>query len=322
MISVVMATYNGEKYIIKQLETIRKQTRLPDEVIICDDCSTDNTKEVVLNYIKEKSLENWFFYSNRSNMGFYENFFKAVFLAKGDTIYLSDQDDMWDLSKINTFEKIYREKPDCMMLQSNFMYIDKRDRPIKRKVNYHGKGNSSGYIPLSVHDICKFAGSGFTMSMRKDVVDMILENGLQKYKDVFEFHDVLFGLMAVSMGTCGYVPEVIDRHRLHNENATQRAGAIYVSDRTRKKQIDILEKKKQRYKVFIEMCNSTEKKKIFKEYFDFALIRKNYIERFNLKNFIRLMKCRDCYASKLGLITDTMYSMGMEKILLYLYKKM
>ena len=321
MVSVVMATYNGEKYIVKQLETIRRQTRMPDEVIICDDGSTDNTKEIVLDYIKQKALENWSFYSNSSNMGFYDNFFKAVFLAKGDTIYLSDQDDMWDTDKINIFEKIYQKKSDCMMLQSNYIYIDKKDKPIERKVDYHGKGNASGYVPLSIHDICKFAGSGFTMSSRKEVVDMIIENALQENKDMFEFHDVLFGLMAVTIGKCGYVPEVIDRHRLHDKNVTQQARAVYVSDRTRKAQIDILEKRIQRFNLLINLCNNTKKTKVFKEYSDFAAIRKNYIERFNLKDFIKLMKYKDYYASKLGLVTDTMYSAGMEKILLYLYKK-
>ena len=59
MVSVVMATYNGTKYLDKQLCSIRDQTLRPDEVIICDDGSTDQTVELVEQFIKENRLENW-----------------------------------------------------------------------------------------------------------------------------------------------------------------------------------------------------------------------------------------------------------------------
>lgn len=58
-ISVVLSSYNGEQDIIEQLQSINEQTRQPDEVLICDDCSTDGTADLVQNYIEKKRLKNW-----------------------------------------------------------------------------------------------------------------------------------------------------------------------------------------------------------------------------------------------------------------------
>ena len=62
-ISVAMTTYNGSKYIIKQLDSLKNQSRKIDELVICDDCSTDNTVELVNDYIKSNNLEGWNIYS-------------------------------------------------------------------------------------------------------------------------------------------------------------------------------------------------------------------------------------------------------------------
>ena len=79
--SVVMATYNGSKYIIEQLDSIKNQVLSPDEVIICDDCSTDKTVEIIENYIHQNNLCGWKLYKNEKNIGFFNNFFKAMHLC-------------------------------------------------------------------------------------------------------------------------------------------------------------------------------------------------------------------------------------------------
>lgn len=77
-ISVAMTTYNGSNYIIKQLDSLKNQSRKIDELIICDDCSTDNTVELVNDYIKSNNLEGWNIYSNENNLGFINNFKQAI----------------------------------------------------------------------------------------------------------------------------------------------------------------------------------------------------------------------------------------------------
>lgn len=99
MISVAMCTFNGEKYIKEQIESIINQSLVPDEIVICDDCSKDNT----LNIIKE-TLDNWpgkvQLVVNEKNLGYRKNFEKSISLCNGDIIFLSDQDDVWNRNKI------------------------------------------------------------------------------------------------------------------------------------------------------------------------------------------------------------------------------
>jgi glycosyltransferase involved in cell wall biosynthesis len=93
-ISVAMCTYNGEKYLREQLQSIAAQTRLPDELVICDDGSTDLTAAIV----DEFSISVPFpvrFIRNPENLGSTKNFEKAISLCTGDLIALSDQDDIW-----------------------------------------------------------------------------------------------------------------------------------------------------------------------------------------------------------------------------------
>lgn len=94
-----MATYNGEKYIKEQLITILNQTRKPNEIIICDDCSSDRTVE----YIKdiEKLYPKFVkLIQNNINLGFSKNFEKACRLCSGEYIFFADQDDVWELNRI------------------------------------------------------------------------------------------------------------------------------------------------------------------------------------------------------------------------------
>lgn len=97
-VAVVMATYNGEKFIEEQLQSIINQTYPNLEIIITDDCSTDGTYSIVQRYASQ--YPNITCYVNRRNIGYVKNFEKAIKLATADYIALSDQDDVWHPNKI------------------------------------------------------------------------------------------------------------------------------------------------------------------------------------------------------------------------------
>ena len=73
-ISVVMATYNGQKYVLEQMESLRNQTMCIDEVIIMDDCSEDQTSQIINHYIKQYNLISWKLIQNNTNQGWKKNF--------------------------------------------------------------------------------------------------------------------------------------------------------------------------------------------------------------------------------------------------------
>ena len=122
-VSLVMAVYNGEKYLIEQLDSIRKQTYPIDEVILIDDVSTDNSYELIHQYIDGYKLINWKLIKNENNLGYRKNFKKGLEIVDGDIIFLSDQDDRWHLNKIEVMvEKM--SQSNILSLASSFNFMD------------------------------------------------------------------------------------------------------------------------------------------------------------------------------------------------------
>ena len=93
MLSIAMTTYNGSKYLQKQLDSILNQSYSDFELVICDDCSIDDTFEILKIYEKRDSRIKIF--KNNENIGFSKNFEKTISLCKFDYIALADQDDIW-----------------------------------------------------------------------------------------------------------------------------------------------------------------------------------------------------------------------------------
>jgi len=109
-ISVAMCTYNGAAYLSEQLESFLRQTRLPDQLIVCDDKSTDETIEIIGEFARSAPFEIKVFV-NENNLGPIKNFDKAISLCAGDVIALSDQDDVWHKDKLQIFEQVFSEMP-------------------------------------------------------------------------------------------------------------------------------------------------------------------------------------------------------------------
>lgn len=318
--SVVLTTYNGEKFIIDQLDSIRNQTLPPDEVIIRDDRSTDLTPVIIDKYINDCGL-NWNFKINIQNKGFYFNFIDAIRECTGDVIYLADQDDVWDLKKIETFSIFYEKHPEVSMVQANFRFIDSKGNSLPQNEFYHGKKPSNEPIFLDTIDMFKFAGSGFTMSFRRIVSNRVFEEALEKERDIFVYHDLLLGQMAAVLGDCYLLSEIVDSHRLHSGNETQKKGKSFIAGRTKQVQLDILTRR-------CEQCNqmkkvaSSLKAEGIEKIRSFTNKRIKLINNKNVKMIKGLVRDKDFYMSKRGLITDIMYAVGLEKVLLQLYKKM
>ena len=311
--SVIMATYNGEKYLIEQLDSIKNQTLPPDEVIICDDCSSDNTCEIIDKYINQYNLVSWNLYKNEKNIGFFANFLRALRFCTGDVIYLSDQDDIWDENKLKTFTSKFMIDPSLMMIQSNFKFIDETGNLLKKQEHYHGIV-SGDFHTLTVYEMCKYAGSGYTMSFRKNIADKIFTMQFDKKKELFKFHDIMLGLMAVSEGNCLLCRNVIDKHRIHDSNVTRKKRKSYISGRTRTMQVDILKRRFQYFSAMESCTDDQEKKKIFHEFSAFSLTRKEFIEKFKVKKLICLIEKRKMYASKVGVVVDIFYSICLERV--------
>lgn len=121
-LSVAMCTYNGEKYIREQLMSIRNQTLRIDEIVICDDCSEDDTVEIIENLIRQYDLPVRL-HVNTWNHGYRKNFEQAICRCSGDIIFLSDQDDIWLPTKVETIIGYFNSNPDKVRLEKIIRWI-------------------------------------------------------------------------------------------------------------------------------------------------------------------------------------------------------
>ena len=124
--TVVLSTYNGEKYLSPLLDSLRRQSVPIDEVLIFDDCSSDDTAILITEYITKYNLENWKFRINRQNIGWEDNFWQGIKAADGDLIFPCDQDDVWELNKIEKMVEAMNVHDDILVMASDYkvLYMD------------------------------------------------------------------------------------------------------------------------------------------------------------------------------------------------------
>jgi glycosyltransferase involved in cell wall biosynthesis len=128
MFSVVMATYNGSRYIEKQIETIILQTIKPDELIVADDCSTDDTLEIV-ERMRPKVSFPLTVRRNRTRLGYGDNFLNACELASQPYICFCDQDDSWLPEKISSYAEMIIAMPNVSLFIHQGEVVDDNLRP-------------------------------------------------------------------------------------------------------------------------------------------------------------------------------------------------
>lgn len=141
LVSVVMTTYNGERYVEEQLQSIIKQSRKPDEIIIMDDGSIDNTIAIIKKVLDETDI-NCKLYVNEKNVGWRKNFINGFHHATGDVIFCADQDDIWFEDKIKVMVEVLATEPQINVLACNLipLYEKGATKIADFYVNDYGQG--------------------------------------------------------------------------------------------------------------------------------------------------------------------------------------
>ena len=122
-ISIALATYNGAANLQAQLDSYLSQDRLPDELVACDDVSTDETVEILKTFRNIASFEVTIL-ENSTNLGFTNNFGKVIANCSGDLIFLSDQDDIWFPEKIRIVEDTFKKNPGVLLITHDGDLVD------------------------------------------------------------------------------------------------------------------------------------------------------------------------------------------------------
>ena len=208
LVSVVMCTYNGSRFVSEQIESICGQSYPDLQVIIVDDASTDNTYEIVKQWAdKDRRIQP---YRNENNLGFNLNFNKACKLATGDFIAIADQDDIWELTKIEKLLSKINENRETLLvhcISARFETLGKFHLKSHKLVNYFaGKDIRNFFLQNYI--------SGHNMLLRRS----LLEKSLPFPGNVY--YDWWLAAVASCNGKIEPVPEILVWHRMHDLNAT------------------------------------------------------------------------------------------------------
>lgn len=122
-ISIALASYNGARFIGEQLRSFADQSLPPDELVICDDGSTDETARIVADFAAAAPFA-VHFHANPERIGYARNFEKAVLLCRGDIVFLSDQDDVWFPDKLARVAALLESDPSAQVVVNDQILTD------------------------------------------------------------------------------------------------------------------------------------------------------------------------------------------------------
>jgi glycosyltransferase involved in cell wall biosynthesis len=218
LVSIVVATYNGERFLAALLDSLLLQTYKNSEIIVVDDGSTDGTLAILDGYARShaqiKAIK------NDHNVGYQKNFERGFLLAKGDYIAPCDQDDIWLPTKV---EVLVRQREDHGIVYCDSAFIDKAGAPLGQKM-------SEWKVLTNFDDPINFAvgGSvpGHAMLIKKSVVMEAVP-----FPTTIS-HDYWLGFVATFGGAMKFVDEPLVLYRRHDANIF---GALEKKDRRRSK---------------------------------------------------------------------------------------
>lgn len=216
-IGILLATFNGEKHLSEQLESIINQTYTNWELYIRDDNSSDNTVAIIKEYCNKDRRIHWI-EDDLGNLKSVKNFSTLLEYIKrrdGYTMF-SDQDDVWLPEKIEStlkemfrLEKIYSDSTP-LLVYTDFVYVDESLRRIESKRNFSATKIKN--LKLS-HLLTQNPAYGCTMMMNKKLVDIV-----GSIPDAAENHDHWIALVAAAFGKISYLPQQTVLYRQHGKN--------------------------------------------------------------------------------------------------------
>lgn len=221
--SVALCTYNGEKFLAEQLQSILAQRVLPKQIVICDDCSTDNTNRIVSDFVYNFPNIDWKHKINQSRLGTIKNFEQAINFCNEEIVFLSDQDDIWLESKTEKILKLFNQSQfTCVFTDAKIVYENLADTKITMfellnfnliDQNMFHKKYWSMYLLLS-----KYHATGATMAFKKSLVTKFMPFP----ENTCYIHDSWIATLAACKGELTFINEPLILYRQH-EN--QQIGA-------------------------------------------------------------------------------------------------
>ena len=216
LVSIAIATYNGEKFLADLLDSLYAQTYKNVEVIACDDASSDQTVQILQHYHLKYGLNYWV---NKKNLGFVKNFEQSIGLCSGEYIALADQDDIWFPEKI---EQLLQHIGQKSLIHSDAVLTDINNHKIADSFTRFAKKQVQ--INLTNKLLFYNAVTGCTVLFRRDLLNIALP-----FPDNIIFHDWWLALCASKLGGIGYLDKPLIYYR---QNSNLSGGAEIMNFKT------------------------------------------------------------------------------------------
>ncbi len=286
MVSVAIASYNGEKYIEKLLNSVLNQTVPVDEVIICDDCSADKTAQICNSFIEKNGLDNWHFFENEANKGYCLNFYGAIDKCRGDYIFICDQDDEWLPEKAECMVRTLKENSDIKVLASRYDVIDSDSVKIENSgVTYLGDkfDGSIDYLTAESFIGCSYV-RGFSLCIKSEIKEYIKPINLN---DLLS-HDWLFCLIGCLKGKTAVLNKILTHYRYHLDNVSLSAMNKENRVRSKSKRINGLMQSVEGHTYIAELSDDENFKKQALEFAEFENKRIKFLKTKNIFLYAKL----------------------------------
>ncbi|WP_394912179.1 glycosyltransferase family 2 protein [uncultured Robinsoniella sp.] len=299
-ISVVMATYNGEEYLLEQLKSLLNQSLKIDEVIIADDGSMDGTAVIINEFIRLNDLQDtWFFYQNSHNLGYADNFYYALQRAGGDIIFFCDQDDIWLEDKVHVMHDILNQKPQIQLLCSDYEpLVSSSNPPAVDKKTLRSMQNSGELEQIKLNRKNIHLGRlGCVMCIRKSFRDKIKPYWFSGWA-----HDEYVWKLAQCEDGCYIYHKPLILRRLHNHNVSMKK--MHELDK-RIRFLDLLLKSyKSAYRYVEQEKRSSRGLHMFQKNIKAAKLRVELLRDRKLLNSIRLVRYLGYYQYRRSILIE------------------
>lgn len=200
-----MATHNGEKYLCKQINSILTQISAGDEIIVVDDASTDSCVKILDDFSDLRIKV----FKNHTNLGPIISFETAIKKSSGEIIFLSDQDDIWMPTKVQSFLEVFNSCPDITLALSDAQIIDNEDRTTASSYFKQRGKFRNGLLT----NVIKNKYHGCTMAFRREILAVALP-----FPRDIPMHDLWIGIVNSIYGKTFYIDTPLIQHRRHNNN--------------------------------------------------------------------------------------------------------
>ena len=314
-ISVVMAAYNGEKYILEQMRSIHEQTMRPDEVLIFDDCSQDKTAAIVRDFIESHNLKNWELTVNQENKGWMRNFSEALGKAHGTYIFFSDQDDVWHKDKIEAMVNCMEKTPDIACLAGKVTMVGSDGTVCNGNHTFSAESSSGNLIRHNYSAAFNTAVMpGCSMCVTKRLADILIQAHVTDCP-----HDEQCCRLGILLDGTYILDRPVIYHRLHMQNASGFTPDVNFGSSSLQKRMKSIANNIAWLEKLLQVPDLQQlldegKKSCVRNTIMFQKERLKFLSQKNMLRYFRLLKYRKYYSGISMYLGDFSYAFHVNRL--------